>query len=188
MPVKLELATQPDAAAIAALRLAASRQLTLEYGKGVWSFAAESEGGVRADILTSFVLVARDEGTVLATLRLSDHSPWLGGTSFFTPAEHPLYLTSMAVSPKWQRRGIGRICLEQAKRFAAELQSDAIRLDAYDAAAGAGDFYRKCGFREILRAPYNGTPLIFFEFPIPSASLGRSAVANVGSPAATGGR
>ena len=43
---------------------------------------------------------------------------------------------------------------------------DAIRLDAYDSQAGAGEFYRKCGFREAGRASYRGTPLIYFEMPL----------------------
>ena len=41
--------------------------------------------------------------------------------------------------------------------------ADAIRLDAYDAPAGAGDFYAKCGFREVGRATYRGVPLVYFE-------------------------
>ena len=41
--------------------------------------------------------------------------------------------------------------------------SDAIRLDAFDADAGAGEFYSKCGFREVGRASYRSVPLIYFE-------------------------
>jgi hypothetical protein len=41
--------------------------------------------------------------------------------------------------------------------------SDALRLDAYDHAAGAGPFYATCGFREVGRVTYRGVPLIYFE-------------------------
>jgi hypothetical protein len=41
--------------------------------------------------------------------------------------------------------------------------SDAIRLGAYDADAGAGAFYEKCGFQEVGRATYRTVPLIYFE-------------------------
>jgi hypothetical protein len=41
--------------------------------------------------------------------------------------------------------------------------SDAIRLDAYDGAVGAGAFYARYGFREMGRAAYKGTRLIYFE-------------------------
>ena len=163
MQLTLEDATNEDAAAIAALRLATSRQLTLQYGKGTWSFAAESEQGVRADLASSRVFVARVAGVVAATLRLSPRSPYLTVMDFFTPTRRPIYLTSMSVSPKMQRRGIGRECLVQARKIATDWGADTIRLDAYDANAGAGDFYRKCGYREVKRTAYNGTPLIFFE-------------------------
>jgi ribosomal protein S18 acetylase RimI-like enzyme len=69
----------------------------------------------------------------------------------------------MAVKPDLQRSGIGRRCLEEARRIVKEWPGDAIRLDAFDAAAGAGDFYRKCGFREVGRVTYRNTPLIYFE-------------------------
>jgi hypothetical protein len=45
--------------------------------------------------------------------------------------------------------------------------ADAIRLDAFDAEAGAGCFYRKCGFREIARVTYKGAPLVYFELVLP---------------------
>jgi hypothetical protein len=42
-------------------------------------------------------------------------------------------------------------------------RADAIRLDAYDGAVGAGAFYAKYGFKEVGRVVYRGTPLIYFE-------------------------
>jgi hypothetical protein len=56
------------------------------------------------------------------------------------------------------------MCLEEAKRIAGEWSADAIRLDAYDAKAGAGEFYARCGWRERGRATYRGAALIYFEF------------------------
>jgi ribosomal protein S18 acetylase RimI-like enzyme len=53
--------------------------------------------------------------------------------------------------------------MEEARRIATAWPGDAIRLDAWDAAAGAGEFYRKCGFREVGRATYRTAPLVYFE-------------------------
>ena len=103
MPVHLELAANADAAAIAALRLAVARQLTAEHGVGTWSFAAETETSVRADLVTSRVMIARGDGGLVATLRLSPRMPWLGPIDYFSHGRRPLYLTSMAVAPKAQR-------------------------------------------------------------------------------------
>jgi ribosomal protein S18 acetylase RimI-like enzyme len=69
----------------------------------------------------------------------------------------------MAVAPDLQRRGVGRLCREEAAKVAKKWPGDAIRLDAYDAEAGAGEFYRKCGFREVGRASYRNTPLVYYE-------------------------
>jgi ribosomal protein S18 acetylase RimI-like enzyme len=81
----------------------------------------------------------------------------------FSPSQRPLYLTTMAVGPDRQRKGLGRLCIDAACRIAREWPADAIRLDAWDAEAGAGGFYRKCGFREVGRATYRNAPLIYFE-------------------------
>jgi ribosomal protein S18 acetylase RimI-like enzyme len=156
-------AMDTDAAAIAALRMATARDLTARFGAGPWSFATESESSVVAELRTSTILFARDEGTVVGALRLSTKSPWIGNLDFFAPRERPIYLTSMAVMPKRQRQGIGRQLLAHARTTAVSMRGDAIRLDSYDALAGAGEFYRKCGFQERRRSEYNGTPLIWFE-------------------------
>lgn len=170
-PLRIEVARDHDAAAIAMLRLAAARQLTTQFGPGTWSRTADSEAGVRVDIMTSTVLIARDGGSLLATLRLSTRPPWMTPIACYRPCRSALYLTSMAVAPKYHRCGIGRACVEDAKRRTREWPAEVLRLDAYDATAGAGEFYRKCGFREVGRAPYNGTPLIFFEYLSEPASL-----------------
>ena len=114
----------------------------------------------------STVYVARDRNGVMATLSLSTRKPWAIDRTYFADCRTPLYLTSMAVRPDRQRTGIGRRCLEEARHAAARWPGDAIRLDAFDAEAGAGDFYRKCGFAEVGRVSYRGTPLIYFELSL----------------------
>jgi ribosomal protein S18 acetylase RimI-like enzyme len=83
--------------------------------------------------------------------------------AYFTRVEQALYLHDMAVTPRAQRRGIGRQMLEEAKEIAASWPAQSIRLDAYDADAGAGGFYGRCGFREVGRVTYRKTPLVYYE-------------------------
>ena len=80
-----------------------------------------------------------------------------------TPIGKALYLTDMAVMPRCQGQGIGRRCLDRAKALAAGQEAMAIRLDAYDGPAGAGEFYAKCGFNERGRVSYRATRLIYYE-------------------------
>jgi len=77
--------------------------------------------------------------------------------------KRPLYLTGMAVSVTHQRQGLGRLAFDDACAVAEKWPADAIRLDAYDAEAGAGGFYDRCGFTERGRVVYKGTPLVYYE-------------------------
>jgi len=162
---KLVAATPADASAIAILRTVVALDLTRRYGKGHWSSAA-TERGVLNDLRTGSVLIARRRGRLIATLRLATKKPWAIDVSYFTPCVRPLYLTSMAVTPDLQGAGVGTHCLGLAQQVAREWPADMLRLDAYDGPAGAGAFYRKCGFRETGRAVYRGNPLVYFELPV----------------------
>jgi GNAT superfamily N-acetyltransferase len=160
--VKLQAATLKDVADVVSLRTAVNRHLTLQYGKGNWS-GGLTDKGVLFAMKTSTVFVARSRNRMIATLTLSTRKPWAIDKKYFSPSKQPLYLTAMAVDPDSQRKGIGRRCIEEAKRIASKWPSDAIRLDAYDHESGASDFYQKCGFRKVGNASYRGTPLIYFE-------------------------
>jgi len=100
---------------------------------------------------------------VLTVLRLAGRKPWAIDASYFTPVKRPLYLTGMAVSVAHQGEGLGRLALEDARAVAQAWPADAIRLDAYDAAAGGGGFYEKCGFQERGHIVYKGNPLVYYE-------------------------
>ena len=105
--------------------------------------------------------------TIAATWTLSRRKPWAIDLSYFASGiEHAYYLTSMAVAPALQWRGVGRRCVEHAIEWARTAGADALRLDAYDGAGGAGGFYARCGFSEVGRASYRGTPLVYFELTL----------------------
>jgi GNAT superfamily N-acetyltransferase len=73
----------------------------------------------------------------------------------------------MAVHPDFQRKRVGRLLMQEAEAVARAWPADAIRLDAFDAAAGAGAFYAKCGFRELAHVAYRNNPLVYFELVLP---------------------
>jgi len=160
--VRFTFATLADAAAIAALRVAAAEQLTADFGHGHWSLHA-TERGVRRDLAASRVIVAREDGAIVGTLTLQSKRPWAIDVTHFGACRKALYLINMAVEPRRQRQGIGRRLLAAALVEARAYPADAIRLDAYDAPAGAGDFYRACGYAPRGRRVYRGVPLLYFE-------------------------
>ena len=109
------------------------------------------------------MLLAAHGERIAATLRLATKRPWAIDPAYFSPCRRVIYLTDMAVIPTLQRRGIGRRCLKQARTLAVGWRVDAIRLDAYDGPAGAGEFYARCGFQERGRVTYRKTPLVYYE-------------------------
>lgn len=166
MKLSYVLAANADAAELAILHRAVADDLTRRFGQGRWS-STQSERGVLSDLRKpkfSRILIARtNDSRIVGTLRLATKKPWAIDTAYFTATERPLYLTNMAVHCEVQRQGIGRVLLKEAEVIARSWPADAIRLDAFDAAAGAGAFYAKSGYREVGRVTYKGNPLIYFE-------------------------
>ena len=155
-------ATDADVPGIAAIHAAVAEDLTRRYGEGHWSRAA-SDNGVQRTLRSARLIVARQGAAVVGTLTLATKKPWAIDVQYFTPVNKALYLTGMAVDPARQKAGIGSRLLVEAVEIARAWPANAIRLDAYDAPAGAGDFYAKCGFEERGRAIYRGTPLTYYE-------------------------
>ena len=155
-------ATLDDVAIIAALQNAAAGALTARFGAGHWS-SLVTERGAALSQRHSRVRLGRSGKRVLTVVRLATKKPWAIDVSYFTPVKRPLYLTGMAVSVAHQEQGLGRLALQDACTVARSWPADAIRLDAYDAPAGAGDFYLKCGFKERGRVVYRDDPLVYYE-------------------------
>jgi predicted N-acetyltransferase YhbS len=168
MPMSLSfgIAVEADASAIAAMRNAAAEQLTRKYGQGNWSSLATE----RSVLLHNFMrpkfqrtLIARDGPNLVATLCLQTKKPWAIDVKYFTSVSKALYLIGMAVHPDWQGKGVGRLILKEAEDIARKWPSLAIRLDAWDADAGAGPFYAKCGFHDVGHVVYRTNPIVYYE-------------------------
>jgi GNAT superfamily N-acetyltransferase len=160
--VGISLATEGDIPEIVALRNGVAEDLTERFGGGHWSSHC-SERGVRWGMKYADVLLAKSRGKIVGALRLAAKKPWAIDLSYFTAVPCAIYLVDMAVAPRHQGRGVGRRLMAAAQEAAIGWPADAIRLDAYDADAGAGGFYLKCGYHERGRMEYRGVPLRYFE-------------------------
>jgi GNAT superfamily N-acetyltransferase len=165
MKLTFAIATEGDAAEIAALRTAAAVRLTERFGQGRWSSTSTERAVLRELSRPKFerTLIARDGRDIVAALHLQTKKPWAIDTSYFTPVERALYLVGMAVLPERQGSGAGRMLLKEGACVAKEWPARALRLDAWDADAGAGPFYEKCGFREVGHVVYREAPLVYYE-------------------------
>jgi GNAT superfamily N-acetyltransferase len=162
MKLTFSLATPTDAPELAALHNAVSEELTRRHGQGPWT-AHGTEKGVLFHMRHARVVIAKRGKTIVGTLNLQTKKPWAIDVSYFTPVKKALYLTGMAVTPEMQRKGVGKLLLKEVERHAQSFPAGAIRLDAFDADAGAGGFYAKCGYREVGRVIYRKSPLVYFE-------------------------
>jgi GNAT superfamily N-acetyltransferase len=162
MKLTFSTALPADAPALAALHTAIAEDLTQRYGRGPWSMRT-TEKGMLFSMRCSRVLVARRGKKIVGTFCLQTKKPWAIDVSYFTPVKKAIYLTQMAVVPAMQGKGIGRSLLKEAMKQTRAWPADAIRLDAFDAEAGAGGFYPRCGFHETGRVVYRKAPLIYFE-------------------------
>jgi GNAT superfamily N-acetyltransferase len=155
-------ATLDDVAVIAGLQNAAAGALTARFGAGHWSSLVTERGAELAQ-RHARVRVGISGKRILTVVRLAAKKPWAIDVSYFTAVKRPLYLTGFAVSVAHQGQGLGRLAMEDACDIARDWPADAIRLDAYDSPAGAGNFYLKCGFDERGHAVYRGDPLVYYE-------------------------
>jgi GNAT superfamily N-acetyltransferase len=162
MTLTILRAAPDDALAISDIRNAAALDLTARFGTGHWSSLTTPETVLR-HIAASRMLIARDDDDVHGALRLATKKPWAIDPAYFTAVRKVLYLVDMAVLPTHQRSGVGRQLLAAATALARADGFEAIRLDAYDADAGAAGFYARCGYRETGRAVYRKVPLVYFE-------------------------
>jgi GNAT superfamily N-acetyltransferase len=161
--LKVSIASANDAPALVALRAAVARDMTRQFGEGDWSNSA-SETEVSRQLDASCVLVARRDSEIIGTVRLTRALPWAIDSSAFTPVATALYVLGLAVAPHERGKGVGRFLMDAAKATARSESLEAVWLDAYEHAAGAGPFYLKCGFREVGRTKYRELPLIYYEW------------------------
>jgi GNAT superfamily N-acetyltransferase len=159
----VSVASFHDARAIALLRVAVARDMTRQFGPGHWS-ACPSKAVVSRQLRASRVLVAREGADIVGTVRLVTAIPTLFTAGGFTSVNTALYLLGLAVAPVRRRRGIGMQLMDAAKDAARAWPAQALWLDAYDHAAGAGSFYLRCGFHEVGRGSNGEVPLIFYEW------------------------
>lgn len=162
MDLIFETATEDHVSELAALRNEAAKKLTEKFGEGPWSSGC-TEKGVLYGMMTSKMVIASEKDRIVGTFSLQTKKPWAIEPAPFTKVRKALYLVSMFVAVERQGTGIGRRLLEEAVENARAWPADAIRLDAYDASAGAGKFYAKCGFREVGTGNYREVALRYFE-------------------------
>jgi len=166
-------ATVNDVAEILVLRLAVSADMEKSFGDDRWAPPVNEASVLRLfksprtrksdGALLVRILVGKSRGKIIALTRMQTAKPWAFDLKYFTPGCNAVYLGDVEVSPTHHGKGLGTQLMNAAIAAARAWPATAVRVSAYDGAAGAGPFYEKCGFREVGRVTYRKTPIIFFE-------------------------
>ena len=156
-------ATDADIPALLELRRAIDADQAQRFGDDRY-VTTISEKRVARSVRSSCTVVATRRGRIVGLVSMGTKKPWAVDLQYFTPACKAVYLYNVDVTPGLQRSGIGRQLIDRVKTMAKEWPVDAIRLDAYDGAAGAGPFYKKCGFKKLGHKVYRSVPLVYYEF------------------------
>ncbi|NRA37941.1 MAG: GNAT family N-acetyltransferase [Planctomycetes bacterium] len=143
------------------LRNAVEKKLIQDYGSGDWGFTI-TESIVRRGLKNGKILLAWFGVELVGTLTLSKKKPWAVNKKIFPRSDNPIYMIAMAISPKHQRKGIGAKMVKKAISIAKTDGHDFIHLDSYNAEAGAGGFYEKCGFNHVCDIVYKECPLSYW--------------------------
>jgi GNAT superfamily N-acetyltransferase len=156
------IATDADVDAIAALVNSAYRG---ESSRAGWTTEADYLEGQRTDAARLRAELAAKEGAVLLTLR-DDDGPLLGSVWLEPRGVDVWYLGMFTIRPDIQSRGLGRMLLDEAERFAKARGARRMQMTVIQLRAPLIAWYERCGFRptgETVPFPYGdertGIPL-----------------------------
>ncbi len=161
--VTLRRAASGDVQRVRDVLAAAAHRLTARFGHGHWS-TVRTLRTLRKYAGDGDLYLVDVDGATVGTLKLTNrkigfyHSDW-----FADPGAAAAYLMDMAIDPRHQRRAIGRRAMALAEAIARRDGLCAMRLDAYRGPAGAGPFYRKCGYTLVHQGEINGARLEYYE-------------------------
>jgi GNAT superfamily N-acetyltransferase len=160
---QLRLAQSGDIRAIRAVLAAAAHDLSTRFGEGHWSGVRSIET-LRKYLDEGVLYVVENDERIIGTLRLTDQKIGFYRADWFTnPDDKAGYLLDMAIDPTRQRRGVGQLAMATCEDIARVAGLQAIRLDAYTGPAGAGEFYRRCGYRLMHQGAFHGVGLEYYE-------------------------
>jgi N-acetylglutamate synthase-like GNAT family acetyltransferase len=78
------------------------------------------------------------------------------------PRPHHLWIENVAISPRWQGRGFGRLLLRHAEAEARRHGLDQLGLLTNERYLDNIAMYTRYGYRETDRVPHQGTDLVYF--------------------------
>ena len=142
----LRRATEADAPSITELVADAYRHYEPLIGRTPMPMLIHYEEAVR----THDVWVLEANGSLVGIIELE-------------PRPDHLWIENVAVAPRWQGRGFGRLLLEHAEAEARGHGLEELGLLTNERYLDNITMYTRYGYRETDRVPYQGTDLVYFQ-------------------------
>lgn len=159
----IRLAAPGEIAGIYKLSVAAASDLVDKYGQGRWRVAAARKTLKRNQQSDSLFVIVKD-AVIVGTFCFTTKKAGFYRRGWFAFPDDPAgYLLNMAIAPQHQRQGIGREVMNHIDQLARSMKLLAVRFDAYEANAGAGGFYRKCGYQLVHVGKVGDVGLEYYE-------------------------
>jgi ribosomal protein S18 acetylase RimI-like enzyme len=106
-----------------------------------------AEALVHADAAAGRLYVVRTDGALAATFAiLGEGAPRFSGVRWAEPGGRAAYLHRLAVVEAFRGAGLGKWCMAQGERIAAEEGYDYLRLDSLPTEVRAMTFYQRLGY------------------------------------------
>ncbi|WP_455392934.1 GNAT family N-acetyltransferase [[Eubacterium] cellulosolvens] len=119
---------------------------------------------MQKDAKESYVYAVKEQNKTLATFTISKKPlDYYYKNIWLNPDHEAIYVSHLAVLPKFQGRGIGSWCMRTIEDFAREWGCAAVRLDAYEKYPLLLEFYVKLGYQQRQTVTYQRLRLICLE-------------------------
>lgn len=173
-PHLISQATEKDINEIAELVNSAYRGESSRLG---WTTEADLVGGLRTTPSELRELIAHPQKALLC-LREDTHGPILGSVLLERVDEVTFYLGMLAVNPRLQAQGIGKILIREAEAFARTRDAQQMRLSVLHRRHTLMAWYERRGYRRngvekpfgLAEAQDKNLRLVYFEKCLEKAS------------------
>jgi ribosomal protein S18 acetylase RimI-like enzyme len=131
-----------------------------------WNSVYPSTEHIRQDLENGRIYLVRDRKVCkgMVTLNETESEDYMQ-LEFPSGRNKPLYLKNLAVHPRWQGKGIAKLLIDYASKFAREKGFNCIRLDVYNSCENSKKLCEKQSFKEValFHRPYQKIPYVCYE-------------------------
>lgn len=147
--IKIELATQNELDRVKEIAEACAKNM-IENNIFQWNDKYPSREIFKEDIKNKSLYISKINHEVVGCIMLSSFKDDVyKSVNWITPDEYNLYIHRLAVHPDFQKKGVGRILMDFAEKYAREKKFISVRLDTFSMNKRNLKFYELRGYERL---------------------------------------